>query len=85
MTYTYKCECGNVFDIMCSLKERKKVKKCSCGKMAKRLFSPTPTHFKCRGFPSNDFRKRDRGKYVVDNKVEDLFDDHNYGKKYGIR
>ena len=53
--------------------------------MAKRLFSPTPTHFKSRGFPSNDFRKRDRGKYVVDNKVEDLFDDHNYGKKYGIR
>ena len=83
MIYEYKCECGKKFEIFCSISEMKQQEKCSCGKMAKKQFFSIPTHFKSRGFPSNDSRKRYLGDQVADNKVEDLFDDHGFGKKYG--
>ena len=56
---------------------------CSCGGIGKRHISASPTHFKSRGFPGNDMKKRSRGKQFKENKTEDLFDDHQYGKKYG--
>lgn len=83
MIYEYKCECGKVFEYISTVKDMKQSIKCSCGNMAKKLFSPTPSHFKVRGFPGNDTKKRSLGDQVVDNKVEDLFEDHNYGNKYG--
>lgn len=58
---------------------------CSCGGIGKRHLSAPPTHFKSRGFHKSDGKKWNLGKQVVDNKVEDLFDDHNYGKKYGVQ
>ncbi len=81
--YGYKCECGEVFEVFRSLKDMAQKEKCICGKMASKQFFVNPTHFKSRGFPGNDSRKRSLGDQVVDNKLEDMFDDHNYGKKYG--
>ena len=58
---------------------------CACGGKGVKLFFANPTHFKSRGFPGNDSRKRSLGDQVVDNKIEDMFDDHSYGKKYGVQ
>jgi len=57
---------------------------CDCGGVGIRHISASPTHFKSRGFPGNDSKKKSRGDQFKENKVEDLFDDHQYGKKYGI-
>ena len=83
-TYGYKCTCSKQFDIYCNVDDRDK-QFCECGRKAVRQFNPTPVHFKSRGFPGNDSKKRSRGRHVVDNNLEDLFDDHNYGKKYGMQ
>jgi len=82
--YEYVCRsCKKITEKDFSLGDMKQKIKCSCGKIAVKYFSSVPVHFKSRGFPGNDSKKKSRGNQVVDNKIEDLFDDHNYGKKYG--
>jgi predicted nucleic acid-binding Zn ribbon protein len=67
------------------MQEMKSVEHCPvCGSDSFRHFTAHPLMFKARGFPSNDNRKKSRGKQVVDSKVEDLFDDHKWKKKYGV-
>lgn len=83
--YEYRCQCGKLFEVFSKLKDMQQEEKCSCGKRGKKTFAANPIHFKSRGFPGNDSRKRYLGDQVVDNKVEDLFEDHHYDKRVGGR
>ena len=40
--YQYKCECGTEFEEFSTIEHRRDEMTCTCGKIAKRVYGPTP-------------------------------------------
>lgn len=55
MTYDFKCDtCGEVIEIMCSIRNKPDLVGCKCGGTAKRIYHISAIKYKGSGFYTTD-------------------------------